>query len=199
MKSSAVTTLFVTIPAALLISSEKIFAAGPSPEPSPKTLEQALTRARELIVEGNGKRLVYEDAAKKIKTAEFELGTVGTILGENEKSFAKLGPDDIDALPGVVGEVKKQTASVRAALQAMQNAAAESAAAKAACEQAENRACEYAKKSGAANEADVKIWQSEATTLISQASARVQEVKAKQQSLQEATDNLQVAFNALES
>src|SRR5687767_11389599 len=98
MKNSVVTGLLFIIPAALLISSEKILAANPSPEPAPKTWQEAVARARELIAEGNSKRVAYDEAVRKVEAGGTDLKVLHDYLANIEKRLSKLHPDDIEAL-----------------------------------------------------------------------------------------------------
>ena len=50
MKIPVITELLVIIPAALLISSEKILGASPTPEPTPLNRDAATTKAQDLVI-----------------------------------------------------------------------------------------------------------------------------------------------------
>src|SRR5687767_7200392 len=120
MKIFVITKLLVIIPAALLISSEKILAAEASPEPAPLNKDTAAALARDLVAQGNAKRTAYNQAAEKIRQAKLQLDGLARIVERIDDFFSKVHPDDADALPGIVAETKKQTAAYQSALQSIQ-------------------------------------------------------------------------------
>ena len=175
---------------------EGILASEPDPAQQAE-LDAALAKARELIAKGH---LLETDAneaqaraLEKESEAQSEVQAALKIAGARA-----LVESDLADLPGAADNVKKGTAEAQKQTQALRAAESEMTAAVTSSENAATRTCDFAAQSAKATQEQVQAWQTEANSLIFQASNQLNRSQEKIDGADIASDTLRTAVTVLQ-